>query len=175
MNDDELLELLRRDPQKGLVEVVRLYSAYVMKIARTKLGDVCSREDIEETVSDIFLKFYTSGLSRGFDIKSIRGFISVIAQRHCTDVFRSRCKRPETADYSELENIIADNEQLNGMELIAAIKKLGEPDSYIFIRKYYFGQKNEDIARELGMKPGALNTRVSRGLKKLRKMIEEGL
>ena len=33
MNDNELLGLLRNEPQKGLAETVRIYSAYVMKIA----------------------------------------------------------------------------------------------------------------------------------------------
>ena len=35
--------------------------------------------------------------------------------------------------------------------------------------KYYLGQKNTDIAKDLGMNINTLNTRLSRGLKKLRK------
>ena len=55
------------------------------------------------------------------------------------------------------------------------IKSLGEPDSSIFIRKYYLGQRNKDIAKELGIKEGTLNTRISRGLVKLRKILEEDM
>ena len=45
MNDNELLDLLKKEPQRGLSAVVRQYSAYVMKIAYVKLGEVCTNED----------------------------------------------------------------------------------------------------------------------------------
>ena len=172
MNDEQLLGALRSDPQKGLEAVVRQYSGYVLKIARVKLGDVCTREDIEEAVSDIFLKFYKAGSERGFELRSVRGLLSVIAARHCTDIFRVKKNAVETVGFDELENLIAEDKDMNVPDLAAAVKSLGEPDSFIFIRKYWFGQKNADIARELGMSPGALNTRVSRGLDKLRKILE---
>lgn len=175
MNDKELLGLLKKDPEKGLAAVIDEYGGYVLKIARTKLGGICSKEDIEEAVSDIFFKLYTSCKDTNGDIRSVRGFLSVIAERHCIDIFRVRCSDAETLDYSELENIIADSGGTSGFDLVWAIKQLGEPDSSIFIRKYYFGQKNSDIAKELGMKPNVLNTRVSRGLDKLRKILEEGM
>ena len=47
MNDTQLTKLLKDDPQKGFEAVIRQYSAYVMKIAYTRLRDVCTREDIE--------------------------------------------------------------------------------------------------------------------------------
>ena len=58
MKDKKLLSLISENPEKGLAETLDMYSAYVMKIVRTRLGDVCSNEDIEETVSDIFMIFF---------------------------------------------------------------------------------------------------------------------
>lgn len=87
MNDKQLTELLRRDHERGLAEVVRMYSAYVMKIVRTKLSDVCTHEDIEEAVSDIFLKFYAAGVGSGFEMRSVKAYLSVIAERHCVNLF----------------------------------------------------------------------------------------
>ena len=175
MNDNEILMLLKDDPQKGFEAVVRQYSAYVLKIARTRLIDVCSREDMEEAVSDIFLKFYYAAKERSFDLPSVKGLLAVIAQRHCTDVFRRQSKSEQMIDYNELENIVSDTES-NGDErrLIDALKQLGETDCNIFMRKYYFGQKNKDIAVELGIPLGTLNSRISRGLEKLRRILEEG-
>ena len=60
MTDIEIIALLRSSPQKGLAAVFDRYSAYVYKIVYTKLGDICTNEDIEEAVSDIFFKFYQS-------------------------------------------------------------------------------------------------------------------
>lgn len=50
---------------------------------------------------------------------------------------------------------------------------LGRPDSEIFMRKYFYGQKRRDIAEELGMKTNTVDKIVSRGLVKLRKILDE--
>ena len=86
MTDKELIVKLKNSPPDGLVAVVDRYTAYVLKIARTKLDGICSSEDIEEAVSDIFFKFYQTGQKCGFEIRSVRAYLSVIAERHCTDV-----------------------------------------------------------------------------------------
>ena len=175
MNDEFLLALLKSDPEKGLAEALRQYSAYVYKIAYTKLCDVCTKEDIEEAVSDIFLKFFQSGSELSFELKTVRGFISVIAARHCTDLFRKHCKDESMLALSDLENILSEESITDAHFLLEAVKSLGEPDSSIFIRKYYFGQRNKDIAKELGLRQSAVNTRISRGLVKLRKILKEDM
>ncbi|SDA28065.1 sigma-70 family RNA polymerase sigma factor [Ruminococcus sp. YE78] len=175
MNDKQLLELLRSDPQRGLAEAVDRYSAYVLKIAYTKLSGVCSREDIEEAVSDIFMAFYTSGQKCGFEIRSVTAFLSVIAERQCLNIFRQKRRQPESVPIYEYEDVLADeNGEYSGSELAEALCRLGEPDTSIFVRKFFFGQSSEDIAKEFGMKTNTVNQRISRGLKKLKKILEEG-
>lgn len=176
MNDKELLALLRNDPQRGLAKAVDIYSAYVLKIAYTRLGGICTRQDIEEAVSDIFMAFYTSGQKCGFEIRSVTAFISLIAQRHCLNLFKKMRRQTKDIPFDEVENTVF--EQAEGYlesELSDALYKLGEPDRSIFIRKYFFGQKSEEIARDLDMKTNTVNQRISRGLKKLRRMLKEGM
>jgi len=55
--------------------------------------------------------------------------------------------------------------------LINEIKALGEPDSEIIIRKYYFGQSTRLIARALKLKENTVDKKVSRGLQKLRQSL----
>lgn len=173
MSDRELIELLKCDPEKGLAAVVIRYTAYVLKIARTKLDNICTREDIEEIVSDIFFIFYQQGQKCGFEIRSLRAYISIIAERRCVNIFRQRIKREATVPLDDVDNSFVSESSENYDMLVDEIKKLGEPDTSIFIRKYFFGQKTADIARELHMKPNTVDKRVSRGLVKLRKIMEE--
>ena len=118
--------------------------------------------------------FYNIGKKNGFDMRSVRAMLMVIAKRHCINVFHRQCKQEEMLDYDDLENTIAEDNSENS-DLIDAIKQLGEPDEQIFIRKYYLGEKNKDIAKDLGMNISTLNMKLSRGLKKLKKILEEGV
>ncbi len=173
MTDTEIIELLKCSPQRGLASAVERYSAYVYKIAYTKLGDVCSEQDIEEAVSDIFLRFFRSAESTGFDMRSVRGYLSVVAERHCIDVFRRRKTLPERVPIDDIAETAAVAEPEPDTELYDALQALGEPDTTIFIRKYFFGQKTADIAREMNIKPNTVDKRISRGLDKLRKMLNK--
>ena len=173
MSDKELIELLKRSPEQGLAEVVVRYTAYVLKIARTKLDNVCTREDIEEIVSDVFFSFYQQGQKCSFEIRSLRAYISLIAERRCVDVFRQRIRREDTVPLDDSVGMNVPENREDHDILAENIKKLGEPDTSIFIRKYFYGQKTADIARELHMKPNTVDKRVSRGLVRLRKLMEE--
>ena len=102
-------------------------------------------------------------------------FISVIAERQCLNIFRQKRRQPESVPIDEYEDVLADeNGEYSGSELAEALCRLGEPDTSIFVRKFFFGQSSEDIAKELGMKTNTVNQRISRGLKKLKKILEEG-
>ena len=175
MTDKEIALLFGSDPDKALAEAVKLYSGYVYKIVLTRLSGICAKEDIDEAVSDIFFKLFSAARD-GKEFTSVGGYISAIAQRHCIDVFRKITSRAqdipldEIAELSGEEDIFAESSS----ELMAAIKALGEPDTQIFLRRYFFGQRNKDIAKDLGMNATAVNKRISRGFVRLREILKEG-
>lgn len=175
MTDKELASLLESDVQNGLAAAIEHYSGYVYKIVLTRLSDVCAKEDIDEAVSDIFFKLFTAAKG-GKTFTSVGGYLSVTAQRHCIDLFRKVTGRAQTVPLEEIAELSSEQEICaeSSAELMNAIKALGEPDTQIFLRRYYFGQRNKDIAKDLGMNTAAVNKRISRGLVKLRKILKEG-
>ena len=174
MTDNELLRLLKNDPQNGLAAVVEQYNAYVMKIAFLRLNDVCTNEDIEEIVSDIFFKFFQFGCKNNFDISSVKAVLSVISARHCIDVFRKKMQEIRPVPIDDIPNEIGVFETYPSDSIIADIlKKLNDTARKIIIRRYFFGQKSKEIAKGLNMKPSAVDTRISRALVRLRKIMKE--
>ena len=175
MDDNELLGLLKKSPHEGLEAVVEQYSAYVYKIVYTRLGSVCSREDIEEAVSDIFMRFYLASQNENTEIRSVCAYLAAVSQRHCINIFGRQIKRTSDIPLDEIENTVyEDISAESNSDLIDAVHKLGEPDSHIIIRRYYFGQPVSEIAKDLNMKSNTVSKRLSRGLKRLRKILEEG-
>ena len=54
------------------------------------------------------------------------------------------------------------------MELMGAVKALGEPDCEIILRKFYLSQSSKEIAERLNMTVSNVDTRTHRAIKRLR-------
>lgn len=175
MTDKQIAQLLKSDCESGLTAAVKQYSGYVYKIVLTRLSGVCAKEDIDEAVSDIFFKLF-SAAKEGKEFTSVGGYLSVIAQRHCIDIFRKVTGKAQTVPLDEVQELSSEDDIFaeSSAELMEAIKALGEPDTQIFLRRYFFGQRSKDIAAELGMNVPAVNKRISRGLVRLKSILKEG-
>lgn len=176
MTEKELLAMLAVDPRKGLEQIVRQYTPYVMKIVRTKLNGICTSEDLEETVSDIFLMFYRYITQNKKEVGSVKALLAVMSRRRCADVYEKALKHKDDIPIDELPELPADEPwDDDRARLNEALHRLGQPDEEIFIRKYFFGQNSRSIAEEMGIKHNTVDKRISRGLKKLKIILEEGL
>ncbi|MBR1750377.1 MAG: sigma-70 family RNA polymerase sigma factor [Ruminococcus sp.] len=173
MTDKELIELIKREPEQGLSELLDRYSGYVCTIAFSKLSGVCGKEDIEEAVSDIFMSFYEYVLKSEKELTAIAPFLAVIAKRQSINLYKKHISKAETVSFEDIADTIADDGDNSRLreQLIEAITALGKPDSEIFMRKYFFGQKSRSIAQDLNMKTNTVDKIVSRGLVKLRKIL----
>ena len=175
MTDKRIAALMLTSPETGLQEAVLQYSAYVLKICRIKLSGICSEEDIEEAVSDVFFKFYTYCKSSSRKLNTARGLISVIAARHCNDMLRKKYRSSDTVSLEDLDKEISDPGGFGegDYDLACALHRLGSKDEEIFLRKYFYGQKSSEIAYDMGLKTNTVDKRISRGLEKLRTFLKE--
>jgi RNA polymerase sigma-70 factor (ECF subfamily) len=166
--------------EKGFERIMDTHMAFVYTIVCGKLASVCRRQDIEECVSDVFYELYRTRHAIDPEKGSLKAYIAVIAKRRAIDLFRKRASENETvsidaggcdwaASDDNVEKSITDRE--TGDLLIREIKNLGEPDSGIVIRKYYFGQTAKGISKALGMKENTVNKRASRALGKLKEAL----
>lgn len=179
MQDKELLSLCIDNPDKGLAYVVDQYTSLIYYIVNQKILGVGTTEDVKECVSDVFLDFYQQLNRIDLDRGSIKAYLAMIAKRKGIDWYRRLVRIAKYTSYEEefedlSGSISVENEMLHKEEkriLIDVIKSLGEPDSEIFIRKYYMGQKTKEIAEKLNINSNTVDKKVSRGLKKLKNML----
>ena len=172
----KLLEDLKSDAEKGLVQLMDTYMGLVYTIVRNKLRTICSKEDIEECVSTVFYEFYKQRDSIDLNKGTIKSYLCVIAKRRAIDLYRENTKSFNNTVQSANSTIEPDSGEIipdieTRYVLIEAIKKLGSPDSEIFIRKYYLGQSTKNIAQVFGIKENTIDKKVSRGLIKLRESL----
>jgi len=179
--DKELLLLLKTDPENGLEALMDSYIGLVYTIVSRKLVSISSKEDIEECVSDIFYVFYTQRDAIDLEKGSVKAYLSTMAKRRAIDRFRqmkhsaNKSCPLDALEYeleAEKENVECNVFASETKEMLrCGIIALGEPDSEIFIRKYYFGQSTKEIAKAVKVKENTIDKKVSRGLGKLRQAL----
>ena len=180
MVDNKLLRLLHKDPNAGMEQLMNQYAGLIFAVVMSKLADYdCVSSDIEDCVADVFSNFYT-GLSRyNPNISSIKSYLCVIARNHATNVakkhsFLKRVSLDDQDAFLQVADDVTLDSELDEDEfrarVIKAVEDLGDPDSSIIFRKFYYGECSKDIAKALGLTVSNVDTRTHRVLNKLRKM-----
>lgn len=180
MEDNKLLRLLHKDPNAGMEQLMNQYTGLVYAVVKSKLaGSYYVSSDIEDCVADVFSKFYME-LS-GYDpaLSGIKSYLCVIARNHAINVLKKRSLNGgislddeqtflQAADEVMIDSELAEDELRR--EVIKAVENLGEPDSSILFRKFYYGESSKEIAKAVGMSVSNVDTRTHRAINKLRKM-----
>ena len=182
MEDTKLLRLLHKDPNAGMEQLMNQYAGLVYAVVSGRLADsLYVSSDIEDCVADTFSEFFLDLQKYDPKISSIRSYLCVLARNNATDLLRKRKKQQSELSTDDSENALqlADTVDIEGeiaedelrREVLNAIKSLGEPDSSILIRKFYFSESSKDIANALKLTVSNVDTRTHRALDKLRKIL----
>lgn len=185
MNDVKILELLRKDPNKGMNMIMNEYAGLIYATVKHILANSeCDSSEIEDCIAESFSEFYFDYLSFDSQKSSLKNYLCRIAKNNAIDLFRKQqkqCKKVDIdnedfpiqiPDVTNLEESVLKQEML--CQVFASIEALGEPDSSIIFRKYYYGESAKEISTRLNMTESAVNTRAHRALIKLRELLEGG-
>lgn len=174
MQEELLLQQLRRQRPEALEQLIRCYNPYVASIIRGILGTSCREEDVEELVSDVFVAIWRHAdtLKPG----KVKPYISATARNMAKGFLRKKQILP--MDLDELPGLVApDTPEEHYLareqaELVrAAVERMSEPNREIFLRYYYYFQTTDQIAKALAMEPGAIRARLMRGRNALKAAI----
>lgn len=179
-NDDQkLLELIKKNPSKGMDKLMNQYSGLIYYIVEGKLSGRI--QDIEECMSDVFVEFYSKINSIDLTKGSIKIYLATIATRRAVDKYRKLVANTELPilDDTLLEQSSVESPELVAMEsekrekLLDEINKLGDPDNQIMYRRYFMCQSVKEIADSIGMKSNSVTKRITRALEILRLRLED--
>lgn len=183
MTDQEFKKRMEISPEECFKAIFDEYCNYVYIIAATKLKSCGTTEDVEECVSDVFVEVFKKINHLGEREGDLKGIIGVIAKRKAIDMYRKlnvKADRTISADdevireISSGENIIESSEmsERNSI-LLNKIKELGEPDTSIIIKQYYYNMTVAEIGKAISMTAAAVQKRSVRARQKLKKMLCE--
>ncbi|WP_455529503.1 sigma-70 family RNA polymerase sigma factor [Ruminococcus sp.] len=183
MTENELRLLMAESIQKCHRVIFDKYCNYVYAIVINVLRSCGSREDIEDCVSDIFMKIYKR-LDKDTSFSGdIKGFIAAVSRNTAIDAYRrisTKNMRNISIDDDNMETFGSDERLIEHTEqkeqsriILDKIKELGEPDSTIIIQQYYYNRTAKEISKNISMTATAVQKRSSRAKQKLKMLLAE--
>ena len=163
----EIAELIKKRDQRGMEELLDKYAPLMRYIASPILSD---ERDIEECVSEAAMRVWEKielfDPVRG----SFKAWLTALT-RNCAINYAKRvsCILPEEKAPLTVEEEVIRRER--AAKLWQAVRALPEKDRLLFYRKYYFLQSTKQIAAEFSMTERAVEGKLYRMKKRLRKMM----
>ena len=174
--DDRLIEAMQDGDESALSTVIQRYTAYVGTIVWNIVGSRLNEDDTKEIVSDVFYTLWKNSarVRKG----KLKAYLSSISRSQALDALR-RATQNVSLEADDIEIPVSGPEdEIVHAEMYAALQAalnaLPEPDRTIFIRHYYFYQKTNVIAEQLGMNIKTVQTKLCRGRETLRRVLTEG-
>ena len=175
IDEQYLIQQIKTGSQKALETVIDRYGSYVKAIAANIIKPPMTDADVEEVVSDVFLSLWShpGDPDRG----SLKGYLAAITRNKARDRLRRfHIEVPLESDCLEVP--VEDScRQIELAQLKQAVKqmvdRLEEPDRTILLRYYYFYQKTDAIARDMGMNPATVRTKLARSRQKLKEWLTQ--
>lgn len=182
MDDRLISDLLQKRKDEALEHIAEKYGGLIRKLIANILSDP---QDIEEAVNDTYMNIWAS--SDGCTPLFFSAFVCRIAKNTALKKARynSAYKRSCacSAPIDELAEILSGTEttesEVDEKLLTAAINSFldGLPPEKrtVFVKRYWYYETPEDIARETGLKKGNVSTMLMRLRKELKEnLIKEG-
>ena len=181
MNDNKIMALLLKRSEEAISALAERFGRRLYLTAVNILGSV---RDAEESVSDTYLAVWNAIPPRKPD--PLSGFVYSTGRNQALKKLRGRTALKRSGNYDlsleELAGCIpgpALEETVEARELGNAIDRFLDRQSAqtraIFLRRYWFGDSVNAIARDFGMKESAVSVRLSRTREKLHSfLVKEG-
>lgn len=179
MEDEEILDLYFARDEQAIAETAQKYGGYCFTLANSILPN---KQDAEEAVSDTYWKTWNA-------IPPCRPVVLKLFLAKITRNLSFSRWRQQTAEkrgggemalvLDELSECVATpgsvEDRLNGKELAIAIRSfldtLPKREQDIFLRRYFFVEESETIAKRYGMKQATVLRSLSRTRAKLKQFL----
>lgn len=156
--------MLNIETEEEYIEVVEKYSDMIFRIAYQNLFQI---HDAEDVVQDVFLKLLRQESKCFEDCEHLKSWLIRVTINQCLD-YRKSFSRTKTVPLEDLE-IPYDSQEQGLMEELQQLPKDYRNILYLY---YYEGYTIKEIAAIIGMKQNTVNSKLTRGRKKLRKAME---
>ena len=175
-NEEIYTGLLNRD-EELFDQVVTDYSKLLWAVAASVLTPTQpqAKEDIEELVSDVFIRLWRNPKSYDPVRGTIKTYLTVMTKSMAINLLTTRKRQKEDpTDGPALSEMITteDMTELDWQELYRVVMTLDEPTRSVIIKRFFCDMKPAAIQKELNLSAKEVDNRLYRGKQKIKKELE---
>lgn len=177
ITEKNVIKELKRRNQHALEFIINNYSRNVYSLVHNILRASGTKEDMDECVSEIFTDIWNKYDSYSEERGSLKTWILIISKYKALDYRRKISKNIISVCCEDIDIVspkFVEDEiisQYKKIEVIEAINSLNDIDRQIFIKKYFYYENNDTIAKALNITREAVDNRLSRGRKKIKQIL----
>lgn len=174
MKEQEIIDLLLQKDENGISELLKHYGPLMRYIIAPILPNA---EDMEDCLSEVSMRVWDKIEQYDSERGSLASWITAVTRNtalnhkrdftHCqsSDEINENTPSPEP---SPEDDVIRQERQI---AVKRALKQLSSKEQILFYRKYYYLQSTAQIASEMGMTERAVEGKLYRLKKRLRKIL----
>lgn len=174
MKTEDLVTKLKSCDENAAKEFLHKYIPLIIYVITPILEN---EEDREDCVSDVIFKAWKNIRNYDSSKGNFTGWLTAISRNTALNYKKKIIHTQNIDDFQNTlispdptpEEIVISNE--NKKLILRAIDSLPAKDRNLFYRKYYYFQPTSQIAREMGLTERAVEGRLYRAKKRLRKML----
>lgn len=178
MRELEIVEGLRKKDMSALYAAIDQYSDVIYKVVHSVLDTSHSKVFVDECVDDILLIIWYNIESYDDSRGKFRNWLISVAKFKAIDFKRKSNQAYRLQEFQQdIYEEIEDTNQMKEKQeesFYLLIETLNSEDRKIFIKRYLDEYSVQEIASALGLTPDTVYSRLSRGRKKLKKIIGGG-
>ena len=180
MDDQQIVELYLERDEAAITELEKKYGVYCQAIVQRVLDN---QEDVQETLNDIWLHLWNSIPS--VKPSPLRPFVAKLARNLAIDRWRKNKAEKRGGQMllalEELSDLVDGSplpqEQAEGKDLERTIQDFlsgcTKPQRDVFLRRYFFFDSTDEIARRYAMRESNVLNLLSRTKKKLKEYLKK--
>lgn len=183
MTDKEIMHKLRKRDAEVFEYIASQYNKLLWAVAGDILGRAGMAEDIEDCISDVYVKLLEN--PRAYDARKgpIKPYLVRLVKNRALDKYRTLSRAGTVPDWETAVGEAADPlsevvRKEEAAQIQEVLRVVGEPDREILVRRYFYGEKPMEIARAMRLEKKRVENRLYQGKRKLRNMLDrkgEGL
>ena len=178
MDDVEILMNIQSGSTEAFKLLIKKYTRYLASVVSSIGREHFSKQDIEEIIADCFVSFWR--ISPDFELKtdSLKHYLAATARNISINTLKARkvellpLDEDLLSDGNDIEDSYIKKEAENNIR--ECVYSLDEPDKSIFILRYFYFYKTKEIAQRLNMNQKSVESRLRRGLEKLKLKLSKG-